>query len=438
MKRLRLLLALLCCLGALRPLLADEPMPATVRITVNTPAFISVNYGKPTEQVLNHTVKVPPSTATLIKVAAPGYRTQYKTVKLEAGERRPLAFELERLQVPVLFRCNVPATVTLDGNTVGETPCHLFLPEKKNYTFLFRAQNYEQERYALVLRDDTPKVVDITLKQIYGEVEVNCTPTARLQLNGVEKGLTPVHLEKLRDGKHTISLEAEGFRRFEHTFVLEAGTSSKFNFALEPLPATLTVTTEPAKARVYLDNVYRGESNLAIPNVPEGTHTLRVEKEGHAPITRQVSLKRNTAHEERIDLAELRGTLCVQTQPAVVEVYHGNKKLLTTQPLKKDSYTSAPTRIPLPEGSYEITLKANGYAPKTQTVTIVANQEASLKLRLTFRPNFELQTESGVVRGVFIRKSAELNSITVETSPGVLRTFRADEITAQRFLPEAL
>jgi PKD repeat protein len=44
---------------------------------------------------------------------------------------------------------------------------------------------------------------------------------------------------------------------------------------------TLSVTTDPAGARVYLDDVLRGASPMTLPNLPAGAHTLRIEREGY-------------------------------------------------------------------------------------------------------------------------------------------------------------
>ncbi len=44
---------------------------------------------------------------------------------------------------------------------------------------------------------------------------------------------------------------------------------------------TLSVTTAPPGAQVYLDDVLRGASPAIIPNLPDGPHILRLEREGY-------------------------------------------------------------------------------------------------------------------------------------------------------------
>jgi non-ribosomal peptide synthetase component F len=44
---------------------------------------------------------------------------------------------------------------------------------------------------------------------------------------------------------------------------------------------TLSVTTDPVGAQVYLDDVLRGASPAIIPNLAAGSHILRLEREGY-------------------------------------------------------------------------------------------------------------------------------------------------------------
>ncbi len=438
MKRLRAAWALcaltLCLAGWLR---AQELLPATLRITTSVPAAISLDHAAPFDLSTAQTVKLTPGKATLIKVSAPGYTTQYRTVTLQAAERRLEAFKLERDRVPVLLRSNVPATVTLDGVVLGTTPCYTFLSEPRTYRFLFRAPGYEQTPHTLLLRDATPQVIDQELAPTFGDIRVTSTPAARLLLNGVDKGQTPVTLQRLNEGEYTLALRLPGYKPITHAFTLKAGESPAFAFTFEPLPAGLTVTALPAEARVYLDGIFRGTTDLTLEEVPEGTHQLRVEKHGYAPVTRSVTLKRGEKTIEEFTLPVVRGTVTLQTQPGAVTAYQGLQKVLETAPKKTGDYTSDVAKLDLPPGNYTWTLKAPGYASATRTFTITANQVTPLKVRLAFQPNFELRTEHAVFQGVFIKRS-EIGAITLELKPGSFRTFMPDEIVSQRFLTERL
>jgi hypothetical protein len=59
-----------------------------------------------------------------------------------------------------------------------------------------------------------------------------------------------------------------------------------------PVPGTgtLSVTTNPAGAQVFIDDVLRGASPATVPNLPAGSHTLRLEKEGYRNMTVPVDI----------------------------------------------------------------------------------------------------------------------------------------------------
>lgn len=57
-----------------------------------------------------------------------------------------------------------------------------------------------------------------------------------------------------------------------------------------PGTGSLSVITDPAGARVSVDDVLRGASPAIIPNLPAGAHTLRLEKEGYRSLTVPVGI----------------------------------------------------------------------------------------------------------------------------------------------------
>ena len=53
---------------------------------------------------------------------------------------------------------------------------------------------------------------------------------------------------------------------------------------------SLSVTTDPAGAEVYVDGVLRGGSPATIPDIPAGTHTMRLKREGYRVMTVPVEI----------------------------------------------------------------------------------------------------------------------------------------------------
>lgn len=414
---------------------AQELIPATLNITVDPVATISLNYQQEIRGNIC-TKKFPDGGEVLIKVSEPGYRTEYRTVRLDPGMRHNESFKLKREPIPVLFRSNTSATVLCNGSALGVTPFYYFFDDPKTYRIIFRSEKHQQNApLNLDLTDGRPRVVDQNLVSDFGTVQVETVPAgAKLFVNGIDRGVTPCNLSDLRAGNYKIQLRAEGYQDLSHELKLEAGRSESLKFALERLPATLQVATIPQNARVYVDDVFRGESDLTLSDLPSGTHRIRVIAEGYATATRMVTLKAGATHVEEFELVIVRGTLAVNATPAVVEVYNGKRLIGKTTPAQKDGYNSDLLRLSLIPGEHEITFKADGYADLTKKVSITANTETPIEVHLKFKPNLELVTKSGVHRGVLVRQNA--NGVTIELKPGYFRTFLNSEIVSRKLLKD--
>jgi hypothetical protein len=64
-----------------------------------------------------------------------------------------------------------------------------------------------------------------------------------------------------------------------------APTDTVQNVPMHPGTGMLSMDTKPAGAQVYVDNVLRGTSPVTVPDLPAGSHTLRLEREGYTTIT---------------------------------------------------------------------------------------------------------------------------------------------------------
>jgi PKD repeat protein len=73
-----------------------------------------------------------------------------------------------------------------------------------------------------------------------------------------------------------------------------AATNTAQNGAGVPGTGTLSVSTEPAGARIYVDDVLRGTSPATVSDLSAGSHTLRFEREGYTKMTVPVQITGGT------------------------------------------------------------------------------------------------------------------------------------------------
>ncbi|MEO5742464.1 MAG: PEGA domain-containing protein, partial [Vicinamibacterales bacterium] len=145
-----------------------------------------------------------------------------------------------------------------------------------------------------------------------GSVLVRSTPAdADVLVNGTPRGKTPLALRDLALGSYTIRVVRDGYATEERTLQLTVrrpSTSTTINLrstsargaiaakegasADRPADKTgrggLNVQSRPAGARVFVNNQLVGSTPIAIPGLPAGPATVRIELDGYQPWTTTV------------------------------------------------------------------------------------------------------------------------------------------------------
>lgn len=429
---------MLLCLSVITPLvaIAQEPFPATIRVTVEPEATLTLDH-KPFATGRSFQLNLPPDRSALLELSAPGYLTAYRVLNPSSGERRHESFTLKRIGIPVLFRCNVEAMVLCDGQELGRTPFSTFFTEPKAHRIVFRATGYEDHAVRLNLENGKPQVVNVELASDSAVLHVASDPAgASVSVNGVPRGVTPCTLPRLREGEHLVEVRQAGYYEFKQQVTLHAGDEQKVQAVLRKLPAGLTIVASQPDAMVFINNVSQGRAPLTFKDVTEGVYRVRVEAAGFKPLEKVVRLASGQTHEERFELSPCTGIVKVRTQPATVQIWVDGRKMAETKPEAKDSFTSAEVALTLTIGQHTLVFKADGYADMERVITVKEMDNVSIRQRLNFAPNFEIRTQDGAIyRGVLVRQEAE-GAVTLELRPGMYRTFSPTEIRSKNFWSE--
>ena len=149
-----------------------------------------------------------------------------------------------------------------------------------------------------------------------GRLVVRSTPAnAAVTVNGRWSGRTPLTLTDLAFGDYVVRVVADGYRVGRETFTLDAGNASRTiavrldrepaaSGRAAPAPPRATppserstpaayygsvfVDSRPQGATVYLGGKPRGKTPLRIPQVPIGSHVVRLELVDHSAWTKVV------------------------------------------------------------------------------------------------------------------------------------------------------
>ena len=106
---------------------------------------------------------------------------------------------------------------------------------------------------------------------------------AAIFLDGADTGkLTNALLENVAAGEHTVTVKLAGYIDASRTVTVTDNETITINFLLTEPAGSIVVTSAHDGARIFLDGTDTGEvTNTTLENVPVGTPTVRVERDGY-------------------------------------------------------------------------------------------------------------------------------------------------------------
>jgi hypothetical protein len=228
-----------------------------------------------------------------------------------------------------------------------------------------------------------------------GQMTVDSTPQgAQVQLDGATDPtwVTPLAVSSLDPGPHSITISKSGFVTDSRTIKVVSGSKSSVVVHLNQLSATLSVTSNPPGANIYVDGRDMGKLTPAQVSVDKGQHVVLIRKAGYIDETAsaQFALGQTVALSPTLramgNVDNIRtvgkmkklfggnsgqpgqGTLSIRTQPKGAQV------AVNQHMLDKGS----PVEVMLDPGNYVIDISLSGYAPISKVVTVDKGGKAVL------------------------------------------------------------
>ncbi|SDF12443.1 PEGA domain-containing protein [Thermus arciformis] len=192
---------------------------------------------------------------------------------------------------------------------------------------------------------------------------------AEVYLDGRLQGRTPLVLS-VNPGRHEVELRLAGYQPYRVTVNPKPGERVQVFAPLSPEPrqGTLSVSSTPPGAEVYVDGALRGRTPLTL-SLPEGRYRVELRLADHEPYQAQVSVRRGetTRLDVRLTPIPRTGTLFLESSPQGAEVYLDGRLQGRT-----------PLRLTLNEGTYRVELRLPGYEPYGATVRVERGRETRL------------------------------------------------------------
>ncbi len=375
----------------------------------------------------------------LIILRKPGFREGRFTLSLAPGQNLVQQYRLDPLTGLLLLRSDPPeAEVYVGGAFRGKTPLLLTDLPLGTHRIRFNKSGFRSKEIDVSLTDRTPRKEEITLSADTGKLLVVSHPAgAQVKLNGIFKGVTPCACDGVQEGNVTVEVTLDGYQPWKDTVRVAAGQEQKMEISLPVIPSELQVVSLPPKARIYLNNQFRGETPLTLRDLPPGTYRVRAELPGHDIQARDVLIQPASQVVEEFRLQPNVGSIYVTTEPPGAKVFLDGKEVGTTasKPDGTNRVSEALLIANVPIGRHELSVSLKQYAARPVTVTVEKDKAVSqhVKLERHFVPDYEVNTTRGIIRGVLVW--VHDGNVKLEVAPGVFRVIPAAKIKTQRPLP---
>lgn len=145
-----------------------------------------------------------------------------------------------------------------------------------------------------VLEESVITEIDDHIPRDYTVTIDSNPPRAKIFLNGIQKGVTPLILKNLEFGRYQIQLVLDGYESRNQEFETRSNIDQNIVVTLIKKPVesgSITIETYPSDAEITLNSKKFGRTNKTVWNLSEGYYEVRLVLPGHRDIVRQLQLQ---------------------------------------------------------------------------------------------------------------------------------------------------
>lgn len=159
-----------------------------------------------------------------------GPGVQKAAVQPDAGEKQEKSSQ-ETKDGSVVVNATPWGKVFIDGKPYGTTP--KTIENLKAGTYNLRLENPSFPLWETKITVSAGRTTKVSYKfGGFGKLVVNASPWGNVYVDGELKGQTPLTIEKISSGKHTVKVERDGYAAASKTVTIIENSSEKISFSL--------------------------------------------------------------------------------------------------------------------------------------------------------------------------------------------------------------
>jgi len=211
----------------------------------------------------------------------------------------------------------------------------------------------------------------------YGRIIATSQPQgAKVYLDNVYRGTTPLNLDRVATGQHQIKLAKTGYQDWSSYVSVSASRITTVSADLIPFPAygSISISCNQSSARIFLDGTYKKKTysnkSVLLEDVEKGYHELLITKTGYKDWSKKVYVSSSKITRVVVNLIK-------QAVDGSISVYcnQGNAKIYLDGNYKKRTSANKSVEIKnVGEGYHELLITKDGYQDWISTIMVAANQ----------------------------------------------------------------
>ncbi len=236
-------------------------------------------------------------------------------------------------------------------------------------------------------------------------------PGADAFLDGVYKGRTPLAVDGVPAGSHSLSLNLSGYIPYAGTVNVVAAEAALVNVTLSAATGNLSITSNPLSASAAVNGVPKGSTPLIVSGLQPGVYVVSFSKPGYSSVNQTGVVEPGRAASVFAALEPLGGAIAVSSNPTCANVdldgnYSGGCTPLTIGNVRP--------------GGHLLTFRKSGYITLNKTVTVYSDRTTQAAVTLTpiYGALNLLSTPSGAVITLDGTVRGETPLTIVDVNPG--------------------
>lgn len=250
-----------------------------------------------------------------------------------------------------------------------------YLIRTGSYAIRLSNEGYHDTVTQLLVNTEQSQTIPFEMRRLPGKVSIATMDLsgARVQIDGVDVGLTPLIEIPVEPGEHQMTISLDRYLDFGQTIDIEGRqVEQSYQASLEPAWAVVGLSTTPPGADVLLDGEVIGITPVNA-EILQGRRDLTLKLAGHKAWQEDFDII--AGEDFKVPLVELEpadGLVFIRSNPSAASVTIGGEfKGLT------------PLEVALPPGqNHELSFFKSGYYSSRTSIRTEPNQERELNVSL--------------------------------------------------------